>query len=250
MLHTHFIKSGFGSDVFALTALVDMYAKLGLLTLARKQFDEIIIKDVPTWNSIIAGYARRGELEAALELFKLMPARNVTSWTAMISGYAQNGQYGNALSMFFMMEEEKEMRPNEVTLASVLPACANLGVLEVGERIELYARETGYIKNMYVINALLEMYARCGRIDKAWRLFEEIGDRRNLCSWNSMIMGLAVHGRGNEAIELFYKMLVCSFHGRFCFLSSWFVCTGYIIIFPFDMFSSLCLIISERTGCS
>ncbi|KAJ9681097.1 hypothetical protein PVL29_020140 [Vitis rotundifolia] len=207
MLHTHFVKSGFGCDVFALTALVDMYAKLGLLSLARKQFDEMTVRDVPTWNSMIAGYARCGDLEGALELFRLMPARNVTSWTAMISGYAQNGQYAKALSMFLMMEEETEMRPNEVTLASVLPACANLGALEVGERIEGYARGNGYFKNLYVSNALLEMYARCGRIDKAWGLFEEIDGRRNLCSWNSMIMGLAVHGRRNEAIELFYKML-------------------------------------------
>lgn len=213
MLHAHFVKSGFGCDVFALTALVDMYAKLGLLSLARKQFDEMTVRDVPTWNSMIAGYARCGDLEGALELFRLMPARNVTSWTAMISGYAQNGQYAKALSMFLMMEEETEMRPNEVTLASVLPACANLGALEVGERIEVYARGNGYFKNLYVSNALLEMYARCGRIDKAWGVFEEIDDRRNLCSWNSMIMGLAVHGRRNEAIELFYKMLVCSFHG-------------------------------------
>ncbi|RVW95367.1 Pentatricopeptide repeat-containing protein [Vitis vinifera] len=178
MLHTHFVKSGFGCDVFALTALVDMYAKLGLLSLARKQFDEMTVRDVPTWNSMIAGYARCGDLEGALELFRLMPARNVTSWTAMISGYAQNGQYAKALSMFLMMEEETEMRPNEVTLASVLPACANLGALEVGERIEVYARGNGYFKNL-----------------------------RNLCSWNSMIMGLAVHGRCDEAIELFYKML-------------------------------------------
>ena len=237
MLHTHFIKSGFGCDVFALTSLVDMYAKLGLLALARIQFDEMIKKDVPTWNSMIAGYARCGELEGALELFRSMPARNVTSWTAMISGYAQNGQYGNALSMFLMMEEETEIRPNEVTLASVLPACANLGALEVGGRIESYARENRYIKNMYVSNALLEMYARCGRIDKAWGVFEEIGDRKNLCSWNSMIMGLAVHGRGSEAIELFYKMLVCSFHAQFCFrLHGLSALNEYIIRFPLTCF--------------
>lgn len=213
MLHTHFVKSGFDSDIFALTALVDMYAKVGLLSLARKQFDDMMMRDVPTWNSIIAGYARCGDLEGALELFRLMPARNVTSWTAMISGYTQNGHYAKALSMFLMMEEHTEIRPNEVTLASVLPACANLGALEVGERIEVFARDNGYIKNLHVCNALLEMYARCGRIDKACGVFEEIGGRRNLCSWNSMIMGLAVHGKCNKVIELFYKMVVCSFHG-------------------------------------
>lgn len=210
MLHAHFVKSGFEFDVFALTALVDMYAKLGMLALARQKFDEIKVKDIPTWNSIIAGYARSGYMEGALELFGLMPSRNVVSWTAMISGYSQNGQYAKALAMFLNMEKEKDVRPNEVTIASILPACANLGALEVGERIEAYARRNGFFKNSYVANAVLEMYARCGKIDVAWHLFDEIGHRRNLCSWNSMIMGLAVHGRCNEALELYDKMLVCS----------------------------------------
>ncbi|KAF3955929.1 hypothetical protein CMV_018909 [Castanea mollissima] len=207
MLHTHFVKSGFESDVFALTALVDMYAKLGMLASARQKFDEMRVRDIPTWNSIIAGYTRSGYMEGALELFGLMPSRNVVSWTAMISGYSQNGQYAKALAMFLNMEKEKGVKPNEVTIASVLPACANLGALEVGERIEAYARRNGLFKNLYVANAVLEMYARCGKIDVAWRVFDEIGRHRNLCSWNSMIMGLAVHGRCNEALELYDKML-------------------------------------------
>ncbi|XP_041002238.1 pentatricopeptide repeat-containing protein At5g08510 [Juglans microcarpa x Juglans regia] len=207
MLHTHFVKSGFESDVFALTALVDMYAKLGMLASARQKFDEIKVRDIPTWNSIIAGYARAGDMEGALELFGSMPCRNVISWTAMISGYSQNGQYVKALRMFLMMEKEKDMRPNEVTIASVLPACANLGALEVGERIEAYARKNGFFKNLYVSNAVLEMYVRCGKIDIARRVFDEIGGRRSLCSWNSMIVGLAVHGRCNEALELYDQML-------------------------------------------
>lgn len=205
------MKSGFEFDVFALTALVDMYAKLGMLVWARKVFDEMTVRDVPTWNSIIAGYLRSGDMEEALRLFRLMPCRNVVSWTTMISGYSQNGQFKKALDMFLRMEKEKDIRPNEVTIASVLPACANLGALEIGERLESYARENGLLKNLYVSNALLEMYARCGKVNVARRVFGEIGMRRNLCSWNSMIMGLAVHGRSNEAFQLYNQMLVTFF---------------------------------------
>ncbi|XP_038681971.1 pentatricopeptide repeat-containing protein At5g08510 [Tripterygium wilfordii] len=206
-LHTHLIKSGFHSDGFASTALLDMYAKLGMLGSARQVFDEIPVRDIPTWNSMIAGYARCGKLEEALALFEQMPSRSVVSWTAMISGYSQNGQYGNALAMFLKMEKEKTVRPNEVTIASVIPACANLGALEVGKRIEAYARENGLFSNVYVSNSLLEMYARCGKIEVALRVFNEIGKRRNLCTWNSMIMGMAVHGRCKEALELYHQML-------------------------------------------
>ncbi|KAK7275403.1 hypothetical protein RIF29_16519 [Crotalaria pallida] len=206
-LHTHFIKSGFEPDIFAATALLNMYAKLGGLGFARKVFDEMGVREVPSWNAMMAGYARFGDMEGAVELFKSMPRRNVVSWTALISGYLHNKQYEKALGLFLKMEREKDIRPNEVTLASILPACANLGALEIGQRIEEYARRNGLFKNVYVFNAVLEMYAKCGKIDVAWRVFDEMGRLRNLCSWNSMIMGLAVHGQCGKALELYDQML-------------------------------------------
>ncbi|KAL6493940.1 hypothetical protein OROGR_031849 [Orobanche gracilis] len=207
ILHAHFLKFGLDHDVYASTALVDMYAKMGLLRLSRKVFDEMNGKDVPTWNSLIAGYAKANNLEEALRLFSDMPYRNVISWTALISGYSQNGRYREALEVYLEMEREGRVKPNQVTVASVLPACANIGALEVGQRIETYARANGYFKNAFVSNAVLELYARCGVIDKAIQVFDEIGGRRNLCSWNIMIMGLAVHGRCDGALELFNQML-------------------------------------------
>ncbi|KAK4488307.1 hypothetical protein RD792_004063 [Penstemon davidsonii] len=208
MIHAHFVKFGLNHEAYASTALVDMYAKMGFLSLARKQFDEMGFKDVPTWNSLIAGYAKHGDLENALQVFLDMPIRNVVSWTAVISGYSQNGKYREALEMYLEMEREGRVRPNEVTIASVLPACANLGAFEFGQRIEAYARVNGYLKNLFVRNAVLELYARCGAIDKAMLLFGEFGGgNRDLCSWNTMIMGLAVHGRCDEALELYNQML-------------------------------------------
>ncbi|KAI3494878.1 hypothetical protein L1887_36877 [Cichorium endivia] len=207
ILHAHLVKSGYEFDLYASTALVDMYSKLGSLPCARRVFDKMQIRDVPTWNSLVAGYARNGDMEGASKLFDEMPVKNVVSWTAMISGYSQNGQYGKCLNLYLEMEKSTDVHPNQVTIASALPACANLGALEVGQRIESYARARGYLKNLFVCNALLEMYGRCGRIDTAMAIFEEIGARRNLCSWNTMIMGLAVHGKSNEALVLFHQML-------------------------------------------
>ncbi|WJX86748.1 Pentatricopeptide repeat-containing protein [Trifolium repens] len=207
MIHAHFIKSGFQPDVFAATALLDMYAKLGDLKCARHVFDEMSVRELPTWNAMMAGYTRFGDMERALELFRLMPSRNVVSWTTIVSGYGQNKQYEKALELFLRMEREKDVIPNEVSLASVLPACANLGALEIGQRVEAYARKNEFFRNLFVSNAVLEMYAKCGEIDVAWKVFDEIGRFRNLCSWNSMIMGLAVHGQCHKAIELYDQML-------------------------------------------
>nr|GEU81256.1 hypothetical protein [Tanacetum cinerariifolium] len=207
MFHARLVKSGYEMDLYAGTALVDMYAKVGLVSFARNVFDKMVVRDVPTWNVLVAGYARNGDMEGAMEVFEGMVVKNVVSWTAMISGYAQNGKYGEALKVFLEMEKVRGVRPNEVTIASVLPACASVGALEVGQRIEKYARARGYFKNLFVCNALLEMYAKCGRIDMAMGIFDEIGARRNFCSWNTMIMGLAVHGKSKEALQLFEQML-------------------------------------------
>lgn len=191
-----------------MTSLLDMYGKMGLPHLARRVFDEMDDKELPTWNSLISGYARKGDLDEARRCFLDMPRRNVISWTALISGYSQNGRYREALEMYLEMEREGKVKPNHVTIASVLPACANTGALEVGQRIEAYARAKGYFKNVFVCNAVLELYARCGVIDRAMHLFDEIVDYRTLVSWNSMIMGLAIHGRCEMALELFNHMLV------------------------------------------
>lgn len=148
MLHTHFIKSGFEPDLFAATALLDMYTKVGTLELARKLFDQMPVRGVPTWNAMMAGHARFGDMDVALELFRLMPSRNVVSWTTMISGYSRSKKYGEALGLFLRMEQEKGMMPNAVTLASIFPAFANLGALEIGQRVEAYARKNGFFKNL------------------------------------------------------------------------------------------------------
>ncbi|MCL7023346.1 hypothetical protein MKW94_030277 [Papaver nudicaule] len=159
---------------------------------------------------MISGYARSGDLVGARDLFESMPSsRNVVSWTAIISGYSQNGMYESALKMYLRMErEENGVTPNEMTIASVLPACAHLGASEIGERIETYARKKRFLRNnMYVSNALLEMYAKCGKIDAARRIFDEIGSKKDLCTWNSMIMCMAIHGRSTEGLELFDEMV-------------------------------------------
>lgn len=88
------------------------------------------------------------------------------SLTAMICVCSQNGKYADALTVYKEMEKTGGVKPNEVKIASVLPACANLGAPK-WEKIEVYARANGYFKNMFVCNAVLEMYTKCVRIDRA-----------------------------------------------------------------------------------
>uniref|UniRef100_A0A0D9WL86 Pentacotripeptide-repeat region of PRORP domain-containing protein n=1 Tax=Leersia perrieri TaxID=77586 RepID=A0A0D9WL86_9ORYZ len=200
-----------GGDPFLASALVSFYAKNRLLVDARKVFDEMACRDTAVYNALLSAYAKGGLIDSAEKLFDEMPERNVVSWTAMVSGYAQNGRHEEAVETFLEMWEWVGVQPNELTVSSVLPACAAVGAMELGRKVEEYARGKGLLRNVFVANALLEMYSKCGSIQQAWQVFRGIGRQQDLCSWNSMIMAFAVHGRWREALALFHKLRMAGF---------------------------------------
>uniref|UniRef100_A0A804PHG9 Pentatricopeptide repeat-containing protein n=1 Tax=Zea mays TaxID=4577 RepID=A0A804PHG9_MAIZE len=155
---------------------------------------------------MLSAYARGRRVGDAERLFAGMPDRSMVSWTAMVSGYMQNGRHEEAVRTFLDMWDGAGVRPNELAVCSVLPACAALGALALGRKVERYARGRGMLRNVYVANALVEMYAKCGSIRRGWKVFRGMGTRRDLCSLNSMIMVFAVHGLWTEALALFHKL--------------------------------------------
>lgn len=189
-----------------LNALVDMHVKCGSLDIAWDTFNAMEYKDVFTWTTMINGYAKSGKMEIAKQLFDLMPERNVVSWNAMITGYSQLDQPKIALDMFNEMKQSG-MRPSEDTLVTVLSVCSHLGRLDLGARI--YDDYIGQMKikfSLPVMNASIDMYGRCGNVDKAHELFCQM-PKRDLVSWNCMIAVFAAHGYGMEAIHVFENMI-------------------------------------------
>lgn len=154
---------------------------------------------------MISGYARTGDMSKARELFDEMPERNVISWSAVIAGYVQVGLSKDALGVFALMQAGPD-RPNEATLVSVLGACAHLGALEQGKWVHGYLKSDGMRLNVFVGTALIDMYGKCGEIDLGLEVFSEM-EERNLLAWTTMIKGLAMHGRGSEALDLFASMV-------------------------------------------
>ncbi|XP_057848095.2 pentatricopeptide repeat-containing protein At3g09040, mitochondrial [Cryptomeria japonica] len=171
-IHQKIIKNGFLSYIVVATALIDMYTKCG-------------------------------SLQKAQELFDKMPHRNVVSWTVIIAGYTQNGLVEQALDFFRQMQSAC-IKPNSATFASILPACAKLGALEQGTEIHQKIIETGSLSDV-VVNALIDMYAKCGSIQKARDLFDKI-HYPGIISWNAMIAGYAMHGYSIDALKLFELM--------------------------------------------
>lgn len=192
-VHGLTMKEGLEVDVYVGTSLVDMYVKCGEIGDARKLFDEMPVRDVASWNMMIAGYMSEGEVGLAREVFDGMPVRNIVSWTSIISGYAQNGYPEEALQLFDeMLSEDSRVKPNWVTVMSVLPACNSSSTLVRGKKIHDVAKSVNMECHPSVQTALVGMYARCGSIADARDMFDRIRPKdRNSVAWNSMISGYA-----------------------------------------------------------
>lgn len=186
-----------------------MYSCCGELSSAHQMFDEIAIPDLPTWNSIINANVQVGSLDVARKLFDGMHERNVTSWSCMIHGYVRQGEYKEALTLFgeMLVFEKDGLEPNGFTMSSVLSACSGLGALEQGKWAHACINRYGIEVTVVLGTALIDMYAKCGSIETASWVFENLGANKDVMAWSAMISGLAMHGDGKECIKLFYKMM-------------------------------------------
>ncbi|KAF3456707.1 hypothetical protein FNV43_RR01361 [Rhamnella rubrinervis] len=203
-VHAQLCKFGPKSHSITDNALIDMYTKCDNLTDAQKVFENMDERDAISWNCLLSGHVKLGQMRRARTLFEEMPNKTIVSWTAMISGYTRIGCYAEALGIFRQMQM-LGIEPDEISIVSVLPACAQLGALEVGKWIHIYSDKNGLLRSTCICNALIEMYAKCGCIDPALQLFNQMLER-DVISWSTMIGGLANHGRAHEAIELFRVM--------------------------------------------
>ncbi|KAK1421413.1 hypothetical protein QVD17_23726 [Tagetes erecta] len=203
-------------DVYLGNTLIDLHRRCGSVGVAREVFDQMKERNVVSWNAMILGYVKAGDLIEARRLFDLMPKRDVISWTTMITGYSQIYRFSDSLRLFLDMMKTN-IKPDEITIASVLSACAHLGSIDMGKSIHHYIRKNNITQDLYVGNALIDMYCKCGSIEKALEVFEEIPIKDSI-SWTSVISGLAVNGNASYALELFSKMLmenVQPTHGTF-----------------------------------
>ncbi|KAJ3685278.1 hypothetical protein LUZ61_014442 [Rhynchospora tenuis] len=166
--------------------------------------DNNIACDTFICNSLINMYAKCGDIPMAEQIFHEIPERDVVSWTAMISGYVKGAQFTEALDLFDEMRCAG-MAPNAVTLVSLLSACSQIGSLEKGKEIHDYIKESNVVVDACLESALVDMYAKCGCIEMALKVFNQMNNQNTL-AFNSMIGGLANHGRAEEAIKLFNKM--------------------------------------------
>ncbi|KAL1542929.1 pentatricopeptide repeat-containing protein-like protein [Salvia divinorum] len=243
-VHLVAIKLGYGEDVLVGNSLVDMYSKCGKLDAARQVFDMISEKDIYTWNSMIAGYCQAGYCGIADDLFKHMQESgvlpNVVTWNVMITGYIQNGDEDQATDLFYMMErnggvkrdtaswnaliagflhhgqKDKALRifrkmqfygvkPNAITILSILPACADLIAIRKLKEIHCSVLHSNLDFEVSVANSLIDTYAKCGSITYSKSIFNAMPSM-DIITWNTLATSYVLHGFSSESIELFERM--------------------------------------------
>ncbi|KAA8544917.1 hypothetical protein F0562_019688 [Nyssa sinensis] len=185
-------------------ALLDMYVKCKELELAGRIFNGFTDRDVVSWNTLIAGYAKVGELDRAHAIFDEMPCRDLVSWNSLIAGYAHKGYYMMVRNLFSGMMAEK-VQPDNVTMVNLISAAAEIGALDQGRWIHGWVVRMQMKVDAFLGSALIDMYCKCGSIERALMVFR-VATENDVTLWTTMLTGLAFHGYGSKALELFTEM--------------------------------------------
>lgn len=192
-------------DMITWNLMIDGLVKCKQMAVAHDLFDRMPERDAITWATMVDGYVKIGSLDIARNLFDQTPGKDIVVCNAMMAGYVQNGNFLEALEFFHDILQMKFLFPDRTTFSIVLSAISQLGQVDEGIAVHSYIQDNGIIIDGKLAVALIDMYSKCGTIDMAIEVFESLKGK-DVDHWNAMICGLAVHGFGELAFELFMQM--------------------------------------------
>ncbi|GAV79188.1 PPR domain-containing protein/PPR_2 domain-containing protein/DYW_deaminase domain-containing protein [Cephalotus follicularis] len=203
------MRAGWDPNIVTFMNILGVVSSLSLSELGRQMHALVLKYSVADCsaiaNALLACYGKCGEIGECEKIFaRLSDRRDEISWNSMISGYIHNELLPKAMDLVWLMMQ-KGQRLDCFTFATVLSACASVATLERGMEVHACGIRACLESDVVVGSALVDMYAKCGRIDYASRFFDMMPER-NVYSWNSMLSGHARHGHGDKALELFTKM--------------------------------------------
>ncbi|KAF7813680.1 pentatricopeptide repeat-containing protein [Senna tora] len=187
--------------------MISGYIDCGSIVSAREIFDVMPVRNSVSWMTMISGYSRSGDVESARKLFDEMNEKDLLSFNAMIACYAQNSKPKEALALLNdMLRPDLNIHPDKMTFASVVSACSQLGNIKYWSSIEPHMNDLDIVLDDHLATALIDLYAKCGSIDKAYELFQGLR-KRDLVAYSAMIHGCGINGRSFDAIKLYEQML-------------------------------------------
>lgn len=162
-----------------------------------------VVMDIYVATSLVTMYSNCGEIILGTKVYGEMPNRSVVSHNAFLSGLLQNGVPNVALNVFKDMRKCSTVKPNSVTLISVISACACLLHLQFGKQVHGFIKKTKVSCDTMVGTALVDMYSKCGHWKWAYEVFIDLNGNKNLITWNAMITGMMLNGQSDIAVDLF-----------------------------------------------
>ncbi|KAM7497097.1 hypothetical protein LguiA_021511 [Lonicera macranthoides] len=201
------IDAGVKPDTVTVSSVLPVLVELECFTAAKELHGFSVRMDMESdifiTNSLIDMYAKSGHSLKAFHIFNKMETRNVVSWNAMVANCAQNGLELEAITLVRQMQAHGEV-PNSVTFTNVLPACARTGSLGTGKEIHARSIRTGSEFKLFVSNALIDMYAKCGSLNLAQNVFNL--SLRDEISYNTLIAGYSQTSDCLKSLSLFAEM--------------------------------------------
>lgn len=164
-------------------------------------------------NSLMDMYAKCGRISDAERMFSDMPVRNLITWNAMIAGYTVLEGSGEKALLLFQKLQTQGQVPDEFTFTSTLKACSGLGAIRQGSQIHASLITRGFPCSVEttIAGALVDLYVKCGHLFKARRVFDQI-TQKNIISWSALILGYAQEGNLLEAMDLFRQLTESTYH--------------------------------------
>ncbi|KAL2897838.1 hypothetical protein RDABS01_039620 [Bienertia sinuspersici] len=203
------VENGVSPNNFTYPFVLKACSGIGDLRLGKQVHGSVLklgfVRNLHVGNSMIHMYGCcEGATEGARKVFDVMPERNSVTWSVMIGVYMRLGLPMNAVQLFKQMQIAK-VYADEFTMVSVVSACGDLSELELGKWAESYIEKKRIHKSVELCNSLINMFMKCGDVDKAVSVFRNMKER-DVVSWTSVLSGLGMHGRGIEAISIFEEM--------------------------------------------
>lgn len=197
-------KTNLGRDLQVRQFLIDMFVKCGAYGIASELFGQMSNPNISCWNSLLLAYSKLHGVTHALDLFDKMPERDIVSWNTLISILLKSMHQREGFALFSEMHRDGT-QPDSTTYTCMLSACASTSSLEFGRQLHAQIVKTVPRTDTFMHSALVNLYAKCGKLQSAKRIFDNKTDP-NSASWTAIISGFSLHGYIDKSVKLFNEM--------------------------------------------
>ncbi|KAL2330185.1 hypothetical protein Fmac_017766 [Flemingia macrophylla] len=220
-IHAWMLRNGVDVDVVLGNSILDLYLKCKVFEYAERLFELMNERDVVSWNIMIGAYLRAGDVEKSIDMFRNLPDKDVVSWNTIIDGLMQCGYERRSLELLYCMVQcGSEF--SAVSFSTALILASSLSLEELGSQLHGMVLKFGFDSDGFIRSSLVEMYCKCGRMDKASIILRDVPldflrkgnvgvtfkePKAGIVSWGSLVSGYIWNGKYEDGLKTFRLMV-------------------------------------------